>query len=239
MTAEELYQKALRLEKNKRDKRDRWAIQMFTQAAEMGHVKAQLHLGHLYWGGYHGDMDKAFHWFSKAMEAGEPEAFYFVAMCYRWPTCPGVSINDRKCFTILRKGAMLGDPICMECVAQCYCFGYGVKQNHEKALAWYKKCAKAENSMFRGSTYIAIGDFYYEGLGVEKDYDEAVRWYQKAADEGWTRSFYKLGVCCLNGTGLPLDPVKAEQYFLKAKSYEPADERLKLMSREHCFTEEF
>ncbi len=207
---EELYQKALTLEKRKKEK---WALQLFEQAAEMGHVEAQLHLGYHYMMGPEWQVDrrKAFCWFSKAMEAGAAEAYYHVAMFYHWSYLPEVKRSDRKCFSLLHAGAKKGDALCMSCVAKCYEDGTGVRQNYSKALVWYKRYSKKTDYLYHAEAYSTIGDYYYEGRGVEQDYVKAAGWYAKAVEADWSRGYYKLGLCYMYGTGVARNLHKAKE----------------------------
>ena len=43
---------------------------------------------------------------------------------------------------------------------------------------------------------------YRLGLGVSKDYVEAVKWFRKAAEQGYARAQYSLGVSYANATGI-------------------------------------
>ncbi len=224
MNPEELYQKALTLEKRGKEK---WALQLFEQVAEMGYVEAQLHLGDYYNIGpdWRVDRRKAFYWYSKAMEAGAPEAFYPIAMYYRWPYLVEIDCNDRKCFSILRKGALFGDALCMSCVADCYESGIGVRKNYSKALMWYKRYSKKTDYLYHAEAYSIIGDYYYEGRGVEQDYVKAVSWYAKAVEADWSKGYYKLGLCYMYGTGV-------------AKNLHKAKELLKIAAMRSSFQEE-
>ena len=41
---------------------------------------------------------------------------------------------------------------------------------------------------------VKLGDMYYFGRGVPKDYTQAVSWYRKAAQQGYAKAQYNLGV---------------------------------------------
>ena len=61
-----------------------------------------------------------------------------------------------------------------------YAYGYGVKQDYQEALKWFRKAAEQNNS----TAQFNIGYMYEEGYGVKKNRDEAIRWYRKAAEQG-------------------------------------------------------
>ncbi len=227
---EELYRKALTLEKRKKEN---WALQLMTQAAELGHAEAQLHLGYHYMLGPECQVDrrKAFCWFSRAMDAGAAEAFYHVAMFYHWSYLSEIKRSERKCFSLLHKGAMLGDALCMSCVAECYESGTGVRQNYSKALVWYKRYSKKTDYLYHAEAYSIIGDYYYEGRGVERDYVKAVAWYAKAVDADWSKGYYKLGLCYMYGTGVAKNLNKAKELLkiaaMRSSYQEEAEEKLR------------
>ena len=51
------------------------------------------------------------------------------------------------------------------------------------------------------------------GLGVPQDYVEAVKWYQLAADQGYAKAQYNLGLMHANGRGVPQDFVPAHHWL--------------------------
>ena len=59
------------------------------------------------------------------------------------------------------------------------------------------------------------------GNGVLKDDKQAVKWYQKAADQGFAKAQYNLGVLYANGIGELKDLSKAKYWINKA--YENPD----------------
>lgn len=60
------------------------AFYCYQQAAELGHVTAQLNLGWAYSNGIGApqDNDKAFYWYRKAAEQGHPTAQFDLGFCY-------------------------------------------------------------------------------------------------------------------------------------------------------------
>jgi TPR repeat protein len=68
---------------------------------------------------------------------------------------------------------------------------------------------------------------YEYGLGVPQDYIEAVKWYQSAADQGYAKAQYNLGLLHANGRGVPQDFIQAHLWLnLAAQSLsvlEPKD----------------
>lgn len=67
-------------------------------------------------------------------------------------------------------------------LAECYFYGYGVKQSNGKA---YKMCKKALETIKNDATLMyMMGYFYQNSIGVSADINEAKSWYKKAANAG-------------------------------------------------------
>jgi TPR repeat protein len=49
---------------------------------------------------------------------------------------------------------------------------------------------------------------YENGWGVVADFGKALELYQKAAEGGYYRALYNMGVCHENGEGVPQDSAK-------------------------------
>ena len=56
------------------------------------------------------------------------------------------------------------------------------------------------------------------GIGVPKDFEEAAKWYRMAADQGFAKAQYNLGVCYCKGVGVPKDDIMAYMWFNLAAS---------------------
>ena len=65
---------------------------------------------------------------------------------------------------------------------------------------------------------------YEFGEGVPENDAEAVKWYRKAADQGYAKALYNLGVMYYNGDGVPENHVRAYVWLSMAKTqgYESA-----------------
>ena len=79
-----------------------------------------------------------------------------------------------------KKAADQGHTGAQAFLAKLYSGGYGVEQDHSKALKLFRKVAEA------GDSYAAklLGDIYTEGKIVEKDDKLAMEWYRIAASSG-------------------------------------------------------
>ena len=86
---------------------------------------------------------------------------------------------------------------------------YGVKQDTQTGIDWYKKCAEKEKNYF---CHKELGRIYYR-MG---DYDKALQYYQKGAHGGDTEAQYWLGKLYMEGKGLHTDYEKSLQWMRKA-----------------------
>ena len=64
--------------------------------------------------------------------------------------------------------------------------------------------------------------FVTYGEGVDKDKAVAVEWYQKAAEQGYARAQFSLGVCYAYGEGVDEDHAVAVEWYQKAAGKEYA-----------------
>ncbi len=57
---------------------------------------------------------------------------------------------------------------------------------------------------------------YSEGKGAPRDYAKAVGWWRKAAEQGYAKAQYNLGVMYDEGLGVPQDYAEAVKLYRKA-----------------------
>ena len=69
-------------------------------------------------------------------------------------------------------------------IGETYYNGLGVKEDHAKAMVWFRKAAEQGN----GQAQFFVGYMYYNGLGVKEDHEEALIWSSKAAKKGHIRA---------------------------------------------------
>ena len=60
---------------------------------------------------------------------------------------------------------------------------------------------------------------YYLALvyKAQKQYKKAAEWFQKAGDNGYSQAYFEIGILYDNGEGFSLSPVKAMDWYRKAK----------------------
>ena len=82
-------------------------------------------------------------------------------------------------------------------LGDCYYYGWGVAEDEEEAVKWYRKAAEQGYAGAQND----LGLCYKNGYGVEKNAAKAVEWYRKAAEQGEMHAQYNLGGCYGNGIG--------------------------------------
>ncbi|MGC9983127.1 MAG: tetratricopeptide repeat protein [Polyangia bacterium] len=101
---------------------------------------------------------------------------------------------------------------------------YGVLQDFEEAVFWWKKAADQGNDRAQ----LHLGDAYTEGEGVPQDHVEAARWYRKSADQGNTTAQSLLGSACAKGEGVLQDYPEAVRWWKKAADHGDVEAQLNL-----------
>ena len=72
------------------------------------------------------------------------------------------------------------------------------------------------DSNLDGNILYKIGKLYYEGKGCERDVELAYKYFMKSAECKNKNAYYALGKTCSDKTSPHYDPVRAEQYYIKA-----------------------
>jgi len=131
-----------------------------------------------------------------------------------------------------------------------YLKGWGVPQDTDKAVYWFKKAAKqgnAEAEVALGHIYLTTAVFntvisnmfsnpYGKSIATEK-YPKALYWLKKAAEQGYAKAENNLGNMYANGLGVPQDYNKAVYWYKKAaeQGYAPAKANFERLESEHQF----
>ena len=86
-----------------------------------------------------------------------------------------------------------------------YYNGSGVKQDKQKAAAWWQIGADQGDALLQTT----LAGMYFEGDGVPQDYVKAVSLSTKAAFQGNPWAMYNLGISYALGCGASKNPVQA------------------------------
>jgi len=150
-----------------------YAVQLFTQAAELGHPEAALKLGEAYEHGYlccPRDPALSVHYYNCAAQADIPEAMMNLCAWYMVGAEPVLEKDENEAYEWAKKAAEHGkhDPVITK--------GY---------ILTVAGLPKAE---------YACGYFTEMGIGCRRDALEANVWYVKAADHGDERAKQRLAI---------------------------------------------
>jgi len=85
----------------------------------------------------------------------------------------------------------------------------GAKQDHTKALKWYRRAAEQGYAEALSN----LANMYRTGHGVLQDLDEALIWHCRAAEQGDTLAQNHLGTMLALGTGVAKDLVQTCRWF--------------------------
>ena len=149
-------------------------------------------------------------------EKDNPEALYYLAMCYL------IGLNDSpadeieiKASELFQRGSKFadsGNPFAQCCHGNCFQNAFGVEADLEEAAKWYRKAAEQGN---------VIGELEYglcllEGTGVNQNEKEGIRFLQKAADKGDFKAQIVVSKALAYGEFVPQDLIQAEKYANRA-----------------------
>jgi TPR repeat protein len=173
-----------------------------------------------------GDLGEAYAWFSRAAEAADPLAYYYLgSMHERGDYAEQDTALARVHFTRaapgLRSLAEAGDPDAMANLGLMFNVGTGVESHPESALSWVRQAAEA--GLVRAQYY--TGFYYFHGVGTAKDRRLAVEWLEEAAAGGHSSAQAMLGNAHYNGWVGEADADGAKAWFEKAETYPAASER--------------
>lgn len=180
------------------------ALELIRKAAEQGEAEAQNNLGRAYFEGHalEKDYEEAVFWFRKAGEQGLSAAQYNLGVCYTEGY--GCKTDTDEAYSWLLKAANRG-----HADAQ-YRIGAAEWKSGNRAWAiqWYQQAAaKGQNEALKTLNKLGI-DFKKDWSLYEK--------LQSAAEQGDAEAQYRLGMCYLEGRGIPKQSVRAREWFYEA-----------------------
>ncbi len=112
----------------------------------------------------------------------------------------------------LKPLAQLGNAEAQVYLGEMYYYGYGIAQNDNQAVYWYRKAAEQGHA----NGQYNLGWMYRKGRGVAQNDSQAVYWYRKAAEQGHTDGQTNLGFMYENGKGVRQDDSQAIYWYRKA-----------------------
>jgi TPR repeat protein len=103
-------------------------------------------------------------------------------------------------------------PAAKTILGHMYRYGYGVKKDIEKAVAYYQLGDKLGN----GNAANSLGIMYRHGYGLKKDYNKAFACFQRGDERGNGYATYQLGRSYEDGTIVEKNDSTALDYYRKA-----------------------
>lgn len=97
-------------------------------------------------------------------------------------------------------------------LGRCYSYGFGIEQNYEEAVKWYRKAAEQGHAIAQNN----LGGCYLQGHGVKQDFEEAFRLFLKAAEQGRATAQKNVGICYREGKGVKQNLEEAAKWYRKA-----------------------
>lgn len=189
------------------------AVEWYSRAAELGHVRAQFILGYSYaiGRGVEADPARALEWYLASAEQGNMQAMLRVAECYE--SGNGTDADMAQALVWYEKAAVLGDLKAQRELALIYGSGRGVEADPAASLKWYTLAAEQGDA----DAQFNVGFCYDRGRGVQMDPAKAAEWYIKASRED-PRAMFHLGKCYEVGRGVAKDPAAAVNCYSRAAS---------------------
>ncbi len=165
--------------------------------------------------------EDAIYWLKKAMEHGEPGAWYYVGSAYA--EGEGVTKDEAYAAKCCEKSIELGYNLVgsHNQLGYLYYKGLGVPQDYAKAyqhLIW-----AYENDSQWGLVF--LGECCFYGRGVQQDYKRAREFMEQVNWNSWSAN-YILGCIYGQGLGVPADIKKGVEYLQKAGDMKEAKEEL-------------
>lgn len=148
-------------------------LQALNKAIARNYLPAITALGRRYMEGGCGfevDYRLGLQWLTKASEAGDAEANYWIGASYEQGR--GVSPDQREATKWFSKGAQMGDPSSQNSLAINLAEGNRTRKDTGQAINWFRKSAEQGN--YEAACNLAL--HYMRGEGVAKDYVLALMW---------------------------------------------------------------
>lgn len=146
---------------------------LLNEAIAQNYLPAITALGRLYMEGGCGfkeDYHEGLQWLTKASEAGDAEANFWIGQAYEQGR--GVRADQREATNWFSKGARMGDSSAQDSLAINLAEGNGTRKDLAQAIEWFRKGAESGN--YEAACNLAL--HYIRGEGVAKDYVLALMW---------------------------------------------------------------
>lgn len=204
------------------EKEEKRALDLYREAAGMGHFLSQWHLAeHLYlFGDSKRDEAECYKWYEAcALQHKYPPAMYHAGIHYMLSR-KGV----RKGVFFLEQAAEKGIGEAIAWLGRHYIHWRKSEKLHRKGFKLLCKVYEGKVSYLygddtRGDLYCLLGDCYKEGKGTKVNPEMAFKSYKVASDEGDLDGQVQLGRCYMEGFGVEKDGKKAFECFNISSEY--------------------
>jgi TPR repeat protein len=146
---------------------------LLNEAIVQSYLPAITALGRRYMEGgcrFKEDYHEGLQWLTKASEAGDAEANYWIGQAYEQGR--GVTADQKEATNWFSKGARMGDPSSQNSLAIKLAEGNGTGKDLAQAIELFRKSAESGN--YEAACNLAL--HYIRGEGVAKDYVLALMW---------------------------------------------------------------
>eukprot|EP00644_Phytophthora_capsici_P002096 jgi/Phyca11/547877/estExt2_Genewise1Plus.C_PHYCAscaffold_270006 len=190
------------------------ALQLYTQAADLGCATAMTCLGQMYFAGNGTEKDLliAGKWFELASSAGEIEACHQLGVLMNGRG--GYEPNDMEAATWYSKAADQGHTAAESSLGRLFLIGTHIQHDVAKAIHFLQRAA----AKVRANLLCLL---YEEGDGCDINYRKAVECYRSAADLNSPHAHFNLGCLLSHGKGVTRNLDAAQAHFRKVLTISP------------------
>ena len=193
------------------------AFRWYRKAAGQGHIEAQFALGGMYFygNGVEQDLKEAFYWFYEAAGQGNSEAQNYIGTLNESYQKQGklikAKLEKEMSMADEKKGKVYSQALAGDKNSQ---FSVGVME-HKKVQGYIEELKPLEIWISFGSEEEKkwLKDIF---VLISEKYKIVARWYNEAADQGYAKAQYNLGLMYFYGNGVEQDLEKAFNCFHKA-----------------------
>lgn len=185
-------------------------------AAEDGSILAMVYFGDANYAGSWGmpvDKRKAYKWWKKAAEQGNPVAMYFMSYVYGWDDA--VEKDKGIALMYALNSSEYKFPRAFRALGFLYEDGDFVEKNLNKAVEYYNKAIEYGDKL----SICYLGRIYQCDYNNFNKAFECYKQAEKEADEGNIKSglpYKRVGNCYYYGIGAPVDKKLGIDYYFKA-----------------------
>lgn len=172
-----------------------------------------------------GDHAAAADAWTRAAEAGDPDAMYNLGVLYE--SGRGVEENFEQSVHWYERALEAGVPDAAFNLANFHREGVGVEQSYERAIELYEIAAQDGHPGALNN----LGGMLLNGMGVEADPETAAQLFYLAAQQGSVSGMVTLGTMFENGHGVDRDVLRAVVLYRTAAGlgHDPAGEHLRTL----------